>query len=222
VSAEPIVSKGEFAQMIGVTNGRISQMIAAGQIGPEALEGTGQRAKIRVETAKAQLRRRLDIGQRMGNGLTTRLTPDAPPGPASEFSSFAPPSARSERSDLFEDAIRAERLKGLRLANRRATEEELERRGEFTATADVQAALSKVSADMVSIFEGALSDFAAAVSSKFQIPARDVLHLLRTEFRTVRSSAANALRAGQARLPSLVEFEHGVEGAPKRPEPEAD
>jgi len=51
-----LVSKSEFAAMINVSPGRVSQFIAAGQISQLAIVGSGQRAKIDAERAKADLR----------------------------------------------------------------------------------------------------------------------------------------------------------------------
>jgi hypothetical protein len=71
---QTLVKKSKFAQMCNVSAGRVSQWIAEGIIGPEALVGDGQRAKINVPVALSQLRLRLDPTQRFSmNGLSTRL-----------------------------------------------------------------------------------------------------------------------------------------------------
>src|SRR5690606_9605999 len=68
-----VVSKGEFARMVQVSPGRVSQWIAEGKIGPDALQGEGRLAKIIVDRAMAQVRLRRDPGQAVGNGIATRL-----------------------------------------------------------------------------------------------------------------------------------------------------
>jgi hypothetical protein len=55
-----VVSKADFARRCGVTRGRVSQWIRDGQIGGEALDGTGPRARIRADVALGMLRGRLD------------------------------------------------------------------------------------------------------------------------------------------------------------------
>ncbi len=125
-----VVTKGEFARLRGVTPGRVSQWIADGKIGPEAMEGEGRFARIRVAVATAQLKARLDIGQRFGNGLSTDLTAPVPPearggeggaGPApfaAHGSSEAPPAqgaldgllSGAAAVDLFDVQIRKEKL----------------------------------------------------------------------------------------------------------------
>lgn len=49
--------------------------------------------------------------------------------------------------------------------------------------------MNRIAGMMMQIFEGALPDLSAKVSEQFSLPQRDVLHLLREEFRKVRDSA---------------------------------
>jgi hypothetical protein len=58
------VSKSEFARIVGVAPGRVTQWIAAGQINGDALVGDGRSAQVRVAVAVEQLRERLDVGRR--------------------------------------------------------------------------------------------------------------------------------------------------------------
>ena len=60
-----VVSKGEFARLINVTPGRVSQYIAEGKIFGPALGGEGHSAQIVVEVAREQLRKRLDHAHRL-------------------------------------------------------------------------------------------------------------------------------------------------------------
>ena len=65
-----LVRKSEFAEMRGVSPGRVSQWIAAGQIDGAAIVGSGQRGLINVDLACAQLQERLATDERYGlNGL---------------------------------------------------------------------------------------------------------------------------------------------------------
>ncbi len=72
-----LVSKSAFAAIINVSPGRVSQFIAAGQISSAAIVGSGQRAKIDVDRAKADLRLTLDVAQRLGNGIDTLIIDSA-------------------------------------------------------------------------------------------------------------------------------------------------
>lgn len=203
-------SKGDFARRCNVSPGRVSQWIASGQIGPDSLVGEGRSAQIRVEKALGQLRRRLDVGQRFGNGLSTRLDL-TPPSPAPEEPSAAaeaPAVSALPAPRLVEDTderIRQEKLREIRMRNRRAEEDEAERVGRYVLAAASRKALTETAGEMLTIFEGALDDLAAAVAARFEIPARDVVHLMRTEFRAVRSRAAEIMRRKREAAPALVD-----------------
>lgn len=198
-----VVSKGDFARLIGVSPGRVSQYISEGKIKPDALDGEGVRAKIIVAVATAQLRASLDIGQRLGNGIATRLdaAPELPPvlGQVKPAAPMLPTPGNS-----FEERLKAEKLAEMEMRNRKAREEERERRGQYTRTDDVRVALGQVANGMLNVFEGALSDFALAVAAKFEVPQRDVLHLLRAEFRAVRQKAADAASRAKGEAPAVV------------------
>ena len=72
------MAKAEFADLIGVSPGRVSQYVAEGKISGEALVGSGRAQRVRPEIAVAQLRERLDPSQMAGNGKGTRLGNTAP------------------------------------------------------------------------------------------------------------------------------------------------
>jgi len=52
MNAGNTLSNGEFAKLIGVSPGCVSQWIAEGKIGPDAMFGTGHRALIYPEVAR--------------------------------------------------------------------------------------------------------------------------------------------------------------------------
>lgn len=201
-AAEGVLSKSEFARLINVTPGRVSQMIGEGKIGDDALVGDGRSAKIRVELAKAQLRQRTDISQRFGNGLSTLLDPAGAEPPK------LPPAQREpsprEAADPVAEAIKAERLRELTLRNERAAEERLAERGRYVRADQTQAAMTRLASAMLNVFEGGLQDLANALAAKHGLATRDVLHQLRQEFRGIRERAANAVRVQAAHLPPLL------------------
>jgi hypothetical protein len=201
--AEPqIVSKSQFAAMRNVSPGRVSQWIAAGQIGPEALVGEGRDARIRVDVANAQLCERLDPSQRFGlNGITTRLDLPEPPPPASPV----PPPAPPQIVDTVEARIKAEKLRQAELTTRRAEEQDRLTRGVYTLAKDARDEMVRIAAKMFEAFDGALTDFAAALAAKYQIPQRDALHLLRTELRGVRERLAVEFSAAADAEPETIE-----------------
>ncbi|MDR3513769.1 MAG: hypothetical protein P4L73_19200 [Caulobacteraceae bacterium] len=203
------VSKGEFARLRGVSAGRVSQWIAEGKITAAALEGEGRFAKIRVGVATAQLRDSLDIGQMLGNGITTRLDDAATDEGLADPSRVSPLPPRNP----LDESIRKAKLEQLQRTNRQAEREELAERGIYTPTADARAAMVGLAATMLTTFEGALADLAGAVAAQFQIPQRDVLHLLRTEFRPIRAKVAEAARRQARDMADVVQHEPDAEDA---------
>jgi len=218
--ADPIVTKGQFAELIGVSAGRVSQMIAEGKIGPEALDGEGRSAKIRVETARAQLRERTDLGQRLGNGLTTRLdgalsiVADAPL--IDRFAEDAPrlagveetyrilPTPQPSPTDPVADRLKQLKLNDAERRERQALEDDLARRGVYIRADHSRAALLGVAQTMLNVFDGSVADLAQALATEFEIPQRDLAHVLRREFRALRSRAADAARKKAGEMPLLV------------------
>lgn len=208
-----LLSKGDFAKLINVSAGRVSQYISEGKLSGDALDGEGRRAKIRVKPALAHLRLKLDIGQMMGNGLDTRLSapatlPDHPAGNELPLQS-GPPVAPTlphpgNAEPTIEEKLKQEKLFQARISSRKSAEDEEARRGRFTETVAVKAEMVQLAAKLLDTFEGSLPDFANAVAGKFQVPARDVLHLLRSEFRGVRTRAAKNARNDAAQEPETI------------------
>lgn len=208
------VSKGEFAALIGVTPGRVSQYLAEGKISAKALQGVGRNAKIIVEQAKADLRLTLDVGQRLGNGIETRLDAApiaAPPAaavsaPTLDFDASASAgNAAPQRIGGLDEQIKQAKLEQIQRANRNAAKAEAESKGALTETEASRQAMTKVASSMLLVFEGGLTDFASAIAAEFKVPQRDVLHLLRREFRKVREAAAKQARKDAAEMPETIE-----------------
>ncbi len=182
VTEPALVKKSAFAELCGVSRARVSEWIAEGKISGEALVGAGQRAKIDVDLATAQLRERLDVDKRFGlNGLSTRL--DGHSATAHEG---------------IEARIKAEKLRHAQLLTSRLEEEDRLRRGVYMETSAARAEMGRVAADLLTSFEGALPDFASALAARFEISARDAVHCLRVEFRRIRERLAAASKQEQA------------------------
>lgn len=69
----------------------------------------------------------------------------------------------------------------------------------------------KVASSMLLVFEGGLTDFATAIAEEFKVPHRDVLHLLRREFRKVRANGAKQVKSEAVTLPETMETTLEVE-----------
>ena len=204
------VSKGEFAALIGVSPGRVSQYLAEGKISPSALQGVGRSAKIIVEQAKADLRLTLDVSQRLGNGIETRLDAAAAAitagetasrnGSAHQAPSAPPPIALTG----IDHEIKQQKLEQIRRANRNAAINDARERGQLIETEASRAEMTRVAAALMDVFDGGLNDMASAIAAAFQLPQRDVKHLMRREFRKLREKAAEQMRKRAIALPAYA------------------
>lgn len=216
-----VVSKGAFAHLCGVSPGRVSQWLSEGKISGAALVGEGPKAQIRVSVAAQQLDRRLDTGQRFGNGLGTRLPLDlAPPPPRAPAdssppqppgASTAPPALAAAES--VTDKIALAKLEQLERANREGARQEAIAAGRLTDANDVKQLVGREISRLLTRFEGALADFASALAAKFQIPQRDALHLLRAEFNRARAGLAAESRAAAEAMPEHLPY--AIDDAPE-------
>lgn len=198
-----VVSKGKFAELKNVSPGRVSQWIAEGKIGVDALVGDGRKARIRVSVANEHLRRKLDPIQSVANGLDTRLAAVAEP-PQGE--TVAPPAgARAADIDPIEEQIKRERLEGIRRDNRKKAEDEGARAGRYVLADDVRQQMGRIVSEMESAFEGELGAFASAIAAEYQLSQRDVLHLLRAQRRVSRERTSAAYQQAAEKLPEMIE-----------------
>lgn len=204
---EASVTKGEFARLANVTPGRVSQWLSAQQIYGEAIDGEGRDAKIRPNIALAQLKRTLDLGQRVANGLGTHLQLVSPAKGAADQGDDAP--AAPTRSGSFHDEAERElvqlRLDRERRRDRQEREEEAARAGRYVDAEDANRELGRLASRLVSEFEGSLPDLATAIAAQFKLEQRDVLHTLKQAFRAARAKASAAMREGAEQLPPLQE-----------------
>jgi hypothetical protein len=186
-----IVSKTEFAARTGVTPTRVSQWIREGKIGSDALEGEGRFARIKVEVALQQIGARRDPGQALSNGLDTRLN--------------SAPLDRETESDPLAAQLKAERLQQLRYANQRSAEEALIRRGVYVRADDTKAAMTRVAAKMLTVFEAALTEIVGQLAAETGHDRRALVHKARAAWREVRAKAAESARREATELAPLIE-----------------
>lgn len=202
---EVSATKGEFAAMIGVTPGRVSQYLTEGKIRPSSLEGSGRSARIIVERAKSDLRLTLDVSQRLGNGFETKLDPAQQPSGEQQGQTYAQQQPLPQTFGGIDHEIKQQKLDQLRRANRNAAIADAQNSGLLMETDAARAGKTKVANAMLLVFEGGLTEFATAIAAEFKVPQRDVLHLLRREFRKIRESAAKQARAEAVQLSATVE-----------------
>ncbi|AUQ89389.1 MULTISPECIES: helix-turn-helix transcriptional regulator [Phaeobacter] len=115
------------------------------------------------------------------------------------------PLAAQPKPDSVEDMLKRAKLEQQLRTNRIQATEEAAQLGMLVAADDAREQLTRVAGMMMQIFEGALTDFAAALASQFDVPQRDVLHLLKSEFRNVRKTATMKQRVLAEGKPKRVE-----------------
>jgi len=171
-----VISKSEFAAVVGVSPSRVSHWLRDGKISGDAVVGSGYCARIDVDLAKAQLAGSLDLSQRLGANGKARLEGASSASPA--------PSA------TLDAGIKSARLRQLELSNERAAAEAAADTGRFVEASAAKRELGRVASRLVVAFDGALPSMADALAARFQLPSRDVLHAVRAEWLTVRARLA--------------------------------
>jgi hypothetical protein len=191
---QEVISKKEFAEYINVSAGRVSQYISEGKLSGLALDGTGRKAKIRVAEAVRQLKINLDLGQRLGNGSETNLTVPDTLGVNQEQERSTQPCELVTKSDVVTELLKAEKLAQARMKTRKDAAAEALASGTLVETKMVRAEMARMASQILQTFEGGLPDLANSISANFELSNRDVLHVLRDEFRKLRERAADTAR----------------------------
>lgn len=195
------VTKGDFAALIGVSPGRISQYIAEGKIFGDALVGEGRSARICVERARSQLSKTLEPSQRFGaNGVAGKRV--------AEVAAAAPPSDQRPEppsSDPYVDAIAAERFKQQRLTTARMERDEALAVGRYVLADDARMAQTKAVVEAFKVMEVAVQEMAKAISAQHGVPHRDAVLTLQKAFRDTREKQARQFSDLADTLPKLVE-----------------
>lgn len=193
------VTKGEFARLVNLSPGRVSQMISEGKL-TDCLVGEGRDARIDAAKAIEKLKLRRDPGQALGNGAkATLVAPTVAPSAAA-----AAPLPASESDDISLKLQRA-KLEEAEFRNRKLREEERARAGTYVLAEDVKAETAKLATRLLQLFEGGLNDVATEIAAQFSLPQRDVLHLLKKRFRDVRTNVSAELAAEAAEMPATIE-----------------
>jgi len=204
-------TQADFARHMGVSRAAVSQWKSRDILRDDAFTQPGKKGKVVVSVAVEQVRRNRDIGQALGNGIETRTSTDAEPSADQPGEEVQPDFPKADEApvqvqptavppakpkvDTVEDQLKRAKLEQQLRTNRIQASEEALRQGMLVAADDAREQMTRVASMMLQIFEGSLPDLGAAISAQFDIPQRDVLHLLRSEFKKVRATAAMKERA---------------------------
>ena len=122
-----------------------------------------------------------------------------PPSSGAGAGGPAPQAREGEDAETVDARIKAEKLKQNEILTRKQEMEELTRHGKWMVAADVTCEMNRLSSEMIRIFEGCFPDLASAIAVKFQVSQREVLHLLRGEFRQAREQLVATRKAAAAK-----------------------
>lgn len=209
-----VVTKGEYARLKGRQPSAVSNWIADGKISAAALVGDGNRARVWVEQADADLARNLDPAQQASQ--TVPIAPSLAPGYAT--SGPAPPpqmpmmevgldirsSPRANLAAADDEDIRRRRKAD---ADKAEHDAEAARRrnavdeGRWMETAEAQRAWARELAKVISDVETFLaSTLARELAQKHGLDWKELSVEVRRLFRAHRTDAANGAAEERARL----------------------
>jgi len=220
-------TQADFARHMGVSRAAVSQWKSRDILRDDAFTQPGKKGKVVVSVAVEQVRRNRDIGQALGNGIETRTSTDAAPAaeplaeipveevqPAILVDNAAPvqiePTAAAPvkpKVDTVEDQLKRAKLEQQLRTNRIQASEEALRQGMLVAADDAREQMARVASMMLQIFEGSLPEISKSIAAQFDVSQRDVLHLLRAEFKKVRASASSKEKARTAAVALEVNAE---------------
>lgn len=191
-----IVSKSEFARLLGVSPARVSQMISEGKIDSAALIGEGRKSKIDFDVAREQVRLRTDIGQALGNGLATKVQAE---DVAQTLDVAEKPAAPTQPLPKTDEQIRRDKLEEFKVReaarkDRAGVEEELKRAGTLMMREDAELEIAAIVAIIYDQLDGAPDRIGKLLAAEFEMTnPRDVVFFLRQQFRDLKTQLSGEL-----------------------------
>ena len=175
-----------LASELGLTRGRISQMVSAGQLNG-CFEGDGRSRRFDLTLAQAKLKGSLDQGQMLGNGAKTKKRlAETKPKPAAK-SEPAPPAETSE----YEKARTLKAVEEARKLQRNNAVEE----GRYVLASEVSRQVQGQIHQEIAEFESALRDGARIIADELDVDFKTVRKLLVDHWRTHRAKRVKVLKA---------------------------
>lgn len=192
-----LLSATELADMLRLSKGRISQLVSEGKL-DGCFTGDGRQRRFDPEAVAKLLGKRLDPGQSLGNGATTKralaelaaggqpaasAAGDAPP-PSSPAAPFRPTEPESE----YEAARTAKVLAEARRAQRMNAEAE----GTFVLADEVARQVRRQIGQELAEVTTFIRDAARIVADRHQIDFKAVRQIMLDQWRAHRGGRAEA------------------------------
>lgn len=202
------LSATELADKIGLSKGRISQLVSEGKLAG-CYVGDGRQRRFDLEKSVRALKGSLDPAQMLGNGSETkrRLAELARTGAETqETPRAASPRADSplssgdnDRYELARAAKAEEDLRAMRLRNGREE-------GLYVYAAEVERQVASVLSQEIAEFENVLRDGARAVADKLGVDFKAARKILIDHWREHRAKRSTQL-AGDAEAAEMLPTE---------------
>lgn len=183
----------QLAEQLGVSKGRVSQYVKAGQL-DGCFEGDGRARRFDLGKAAKALGRNLDAGQMMGNGAATKRTvkalsrgDDVPaPRPADQRPSDLLDPQDPDRYEMARTAKAEEEARRLRRQNAEAE-------GQFVLASEAARQTKRIIAQEIAQFETMLRDAARKVADELGVDYRETRQILIATWRQHRGQRSEAL-----------------------------
>lgn len=214
------MSKQAFAALRGVSPSAVSHWIKSGKLSAESLQGQGRSAKIKVQTAIAELDGNLDPGQQLARGGIA-----APAAPAVLMAPAASPKdlldepvedpGPTEPSQANDHKARYNAAK----AERAEHENELARRklaetdGQYLLRGAARAVWARTLGELWRAIETWLPDLATNLATELGVDRGLLLAALRKDLRAFRAKQSNRAAKAAAEQPDRVAEEGDDESA---------
>lgn len=190
------LSATDLAKTLGVSKGRVSQYVTAGQL-EGCFTGAGRQRRFNLERVAAALGRKLDRGQMLGNGSATKaalrqIAEEDQPEDISPEVKQHPAGATKLRPD-DQSAYELARTQIAMEEARRKRRDNLLAEGQYVLADEVSRQVSRAIGQEIREFETVLRDGARRIADDLGVDFLKARQLLVETFRAHRSTRAAVL-----------------------------
>lgn len=197
------LSATDLAKQLGVSKGRVSQYVAAGQL-DGCFSGNGRQRTFDLGAVAKALGRNLDRGQMLGNGAGTKKAivsiSDEPAAQADSLPRQHPAGATELKASDNSAYDMAKTQSAIEDA-RRKRRDNLLAEGQYVLADEVARQVTKAISQEIREFEMVLRDGARSVADDLGVDFLKVRQLLVKTFRAHRSTRSGALAESAEDLP---------------------
>jgi hypothetical protein len=189
------VTASELAKLLEKSPGRISQMVSAGQL-DGCFTGQGRARRFDVAKVKAALGQRLDPGQLLGNGASTKAALDAmddlpPELPLTEQRSK--PSGATRLKDDDPDGYNLARTAKATEEARKLRRQNAEAEGLYVLASEVELEVKRLISQEIAEFEQVMRVGARSIADEFGVDFKTARKILIDTWRAHRAKRSGAL-----------------------------